>query len=134
MCAQVICNIHSRNKHKSLPSDSQKIGRRTPPLGAVLPSAALAPVRCPGGARGARVQVQEVCRLVCNRGARLTAAAIGGILFHLGRDPRANRAAVRALLLAPRRTSPGANRLCKPACMPATTASRPQAPEHATSS
>lgn len=40
-------------------------------------------------------QVQEVCALVCRRGARLTAAAIGGILFHLGRDPRANRAAVR---------------------------------------
>lgn len=42
-----------------------------------------------------RQQAQAVCRMVGRRGARLTASAIGGILFHLGRDPKANRAAVK---------------------------------------
>lgn len=42
-----------------------------------------------------RQKFQEVCQMVCRRGARLTAAATGGILFHLGRDPKANRAAVK---------------------------------------
>eukprot|EP00208_Stichococcus_sp_RCC1054_P000886 CAMPEP_0206137798 /NCGR_PEP_ID=MMETSP1473-20131121/2852_1 /ASSEMBLY_ACC=CAM_ASM_001109 /TAXON_ID=1461547 /ORGANISM="Stichococcus sp, Strain RCC1054" /LENGTH=496 /DNA_ID=CAMNT_0053531037 /DNA_START=413 /DNA_END=1903 /DNA_ORIENTATION=- len=55
-----------------------------------------------------RRQVQEVCALVCRRGARLTAAAIGGILFHLGRDPRANRAAVRRIKSIERGKDPAA--------------------------
>ncbi len=36
------------------------------------------------------MQVQEVCQLVAVRGARLTAAAIAGMLRHLGRDDRSS--------------------------------------------
>lgn len=40
-------------------------------------------------------QVQEVCQLVAVRGARLTAAAIAGMLRHLGRDDRSGADAPR---------------------------------------
>lgn len=40
-------------------------------------------------------QVQEVCQLVAVRGARLTAAAIAGMLRHLGRDDRSGPDAPR---------------------------------------
>lgn len=36
------------------------------------------------------MQVQAVCQLVAVRGARLTAAAIAGMLRHLGRDDRSS--------------------------------------------